>query len=88
MELKKKIKVNVYEVIADYKVKIENAPFIAILKFAEEQKGMVYPSLLFEELLNPLPEKACENLLDRLHTMGYFNKNVDEEYEDDYTLTE
>ncbi len=66
MELKKDLKINIYEVIADYKVKTENAPFIAILQFAQEKITPIYPSLLQEELLAPLSDKACENLLERL----------------------
>lgn len=83
MKLKKDLKVNIYEVIADYKVKQKNAPFIAILQFAEENNGTIEPSLLREVLLSPLSEKACENLLERLTKMGYFEKNVDN-YDDDY----
>ena len=88
MELKKNIKVKVYEVIADYKVKIENAPFIAILKFAEENKGIAYPSGLYENLLYPLSEAACKNLLDRLANMGYFTILKEVGYENEYRLTD
>lgn len=84
MELKKNIKVNVYEVIADYKVKIENAPFIAILKFTEENNGYVDSNLLHYKLLKPLSEKACKNLLSRLKNMGYMTEN----YAGEYILTE
>lgn len=84
MELKKNLIVNVYEVIADYKVKIENAPFIAILKFAEENNGYIDSDLLHHELLKPLSEKACRNLLNRLSTMGYF----EETYENEFYLTD
>ncbi len=74
MKLTKNIKVNVYEVLADYKVKINYSPFIAILKFAEEKGGTIELNLLYKELLQPLSEKACENLLDRLSDMGYFER--------------
>ncbi len=80
MILKKDIKTSVYEVIADYKVKIENAPFIAILKFAEENGGVIYQSLVHEELLAPLSEKACGNLLERLTSMGYFQKEQSDDF--------
>lgn len=83
MELKKNIKVNVYEVIADYKVKIENAPFIAILKFTEENNGYVDSNILYQELLKPLSEKACKNLLSRLKNMSYLEEN----YRTGYKLT-
>jgi len=71
MKLIKDLTINIYEVIADYKVKIENAPFIAILKFAEEKGGVITPELLQKELLNPLSTKACENLLKRLINLNY-----------------
>lgn len=88
MELKKNIKVKVYEVIADYKVKIENAPFIAILKFAEESGGIIFPSYLYNNLLFPLSEAACENLLYRLANMGYFTILKEVGYENEYHLTD
>jgi len=74
MKLKKNIKINIYEVIADYKVKTENSPFIAILQFAEENGGKVDSYTLQSGLLAPLSEKACGNLLKRLAKMGYFEK--------------
>ncbi len=86
MKLTKTINIETYEVLADYKVKVEKSPFIAILKFAEEQGGQVYEESLYDKLLKPLSKKACANILDRLTNMGYFKKEFG--YEINYYLTE
>lgn len=82
MKLTKNIKVKVYEVLADYKVKVKKSSLIAILKFAYENGGEVTSSQLYSDLLQPLSKKACENILERLLNMGYFKK--EEFYDDDF----
>ncbi len=89
MKLKTELKIKVYEVLADYKLKVPDSPFIAILKFTEENKGRITSRQLYD-FLQPLSIKACENLLDRLKNMGYFIV-LDAVYNGDadiYSLTE
>ncbi len=74
MKLTKDIKVKAYEVLADYKVKVKKSPFIAILKFANENGGKITSEQLYNDFLQPLSKKACENILERLVNMGYFEK--------------
>ena len=66
MKLTKNIQTKVFEVLAEYKVKESNAPYIAILQFAVENEGIITPEFLREEMLKPMSVKACENLLKRL----------------------
>ena len=89
MKLTKNIKVRVYEVLADYKIKVKKSPFIAILKFANENGGKITSDQLYNDFLQPLSVKACENILDRLAIMGYFDYEYydDEYYDEHYTLT-
>lgn len=74
MKLTKKINIDVYQVKAEYKVKVENAPFIAILQLAQEHE-VITPELLKEELLHPLSKAACKNILSRLERMGYLEEH-------------
>lgn len=73
MELTKNIQIKVFEVLAEYKVKENNAPYIAILKFAYENGGIITPKFLREKMLKPMSVKACENLLKRLSKAGYLD---------------
>lgn len=91
MNLKKKIKVKTYWVIAEYKVKKEHTPMLAILKAINElmmDKEYINAKMLFEHLLYPLSEQATENLLLRLKDMNYLRKhsylNEDDNWEDDF----
>jgi len=72
MKLYKKLKVQVVQVLADYKVKVKNAPFLAILQLAAEQT-YITPDELKQQLLHPLSIPACRNILRRLVGMGYFD---------------
>jgi len=87
MKLTKDINIKIYEVLTDYKVKVTSSPFIAILKFAEENGGEITSNQLYNDFLQPLSEKASENILDRLTSMGYFEKDnayMEEAYEEEY----
>lgn len=84
MKLTKQIKINIYSVLADYKVKSKNAPFIAIFQFANENRGTIDSEELYKGLLYPLSRQACENILNRLTNMGYFEIN---NHYKEYTLT-
>jgi len=54
--------------------KVEDRPYIAILKRADEVGGEITPSMVRSDLLVSLPLKACENLLYRLTDLGYFEE--------------
>lgn len=83
MQLNKELDINIYEVVAEYKVKSNNAPFIAILLLANGYEDQtLLPETLKEELLHPMTLPACKNILDRLCRLGYFRK--DEEDNDNY----
>ncbi|MBE7697614.1 hypothetical protein [Tenacibaculum finnmarkense] len=92
MKLTKEITVNKYRVLADYKVKIKKSPFMAVLQLAYEQKQYkeLNAKILHENLLYPLSINACENLLIRMASMGYFKLYDDQENEQHlyYFLTE
>ncbi|PQJ72747.1 hypothetical protein [Polaribacter butkevichii] len=75
MELTKDIRINKYRVLADYKVKIAKSPFMSVLQLANEEGGLLTPEILFEELMQPLSLRACENLLIRLTSMEYFEED-------------
>ncbi len=81
MKLTKTINIETYEVLSNYKVKVKQSPFIAILKFAEENGKYITVEKLYD-FLYPLSKKACENILNRLTNMGYFDEK------DYYYLTE
>ena len=70
MKLVKQMNIKVYQVMAEYKVKVKNAPFIAILQLAQEHE-VISPELLKEDLLHPLSNAACVNILRRLESMDY-----------------
>lgn len=86
MKLEKQIEVEVCEVIADYQKQTRNPVYISILNFTIEKAGAILASELHKELLFPMSEKACENLLDKLTNMGYFNH--DNEDNSNYVLTD
>jgi hypothetical protein len=79
----KDIGINKYRVLADYKVKVAKSPFMSVLQLAKDEDGMLNPEVLYEKLMKPLALKACENLLERLTLMGYFD-----EINDSYQLTD
>ena len=83
MILTKDISINKYRVLADYKVKVAKSPFMSVLQLAQEEDGMLNSEVLYEKLMKPLALKACENLLERLSLMGYFD-----EINDFYQLTD
>lgn len=74
MILNKDININKYRVLADYKVKVKKSPFMSVLQLAKEEIGELTAEILYEKLMKPLSVKACENLLIRLVSMGYFEK--------------
>ncbi|MCD8404992.1 hypothetical protein LNI88_06555 [Tenacibaculum dicentrarchi] len=90
MKLTKEITVNKYRVLADYKVKIKKSPFMAVLQLAYEQEEELNAKILHENLLYPLSINACENLLIRMASMGYFKLYDEQENEPHlyYFLTE
>lgn len=79
MKLTKEIHIDKYRVLADYKVKVAKSPFMSVLQLAKEEDGKLTPEKLYEHLMKPLSIKACDNLLIRLDSMGYFNRNVTHE---------
>ena len=81
MILTKEININKYRVLADYKVKVKKSPFMSVLQLANEEEGVLTAETLYEKLMKPLSIKACDNLLIRLTSMGYFIEN--NEYEED-----
>jgi hypothetical protein len=76
--LKRKQKVEVYQVSMELLVQNKQHPFIAILILAGELHAKGYehitPNLLKQHLLPNLPERACWNLLDRISKEQYFEK--------------
>ena len=87
MKLTKDLNIKIYEVLTGYKVKVTSSPFIAILQFANENGGDIDSDQLYNDFLQPLSQKACENILERLANMGYFKKDnsyIEESYENDY----
>jgi hypothetical protein len=77
--LKRKQKVEVYQVSMELLVQNRQHPFIAILILASElyAKGYEYitPNLLNQFLLPNLPERACLNLLNRIAEKQYFEES-------------
>ncbi|CAL2080177.1 conserved hypothetical protein [Tenacibaculum dicentrarchi] len=72
MKLTKNIHINKYRILADYKVKVSKSPFMSVLQLANEKGGILTPDVLYDQLMQPLAIKACENLLERLTSMNYF----------------
>lgn len=83
MKLTKDIKVENYEILANYKVKTDKSPFIAVLKYIQEKDSLIYADEL-HNLLKPLPERACKNILERLTNMGYLDKRKDDDDDDSF----
>lgn len=75
MILTKKIKVQVFEVLATYHKKNDNNGFLSILQFIDENGGRINSIKLSKELLHPLSEKACCNILNQLAATGYVTLN-------------
>jgi hypothetical protein len=78
--------VELYQVQLTLKVKTKQSPFIAILIFAQEQKEIDAISVK-ANLLDALPERACNNLLKRLTQQGYLVEYT-HGYLSSYRLTE
>ncbi len=81
MILSKKLKTEVFQVKADYKVLRKHAPFIAILQLGLEYEDLD-AGLLKRELLSALSIPACENILKRLVEMGHLEPDEYNEYEE------
>ncbi|MFK7796763.1 MAG: hypothetical protein AB8E82_04860 [Aureispira sp.] len=82
MNLKKQLNVNIYWLVATYKVKQKNAPMLAVLK-AVREIGATTAYDLQDHLLSPLSVQACSNLLARLKDLQYL-EDWDEEYIQDW----
>jgi hypothetical protein len=72
--LRKRERLELYLMLLEIEKKVEDRPYIAILKRADEVGGEITPSMVRSDLLVSLPLKACENLLYRLTDLGYFEK--------------
>jgi len=77
MELKKNENVQIFEIIAQYRKQEKNAPFLSILKFAIENKDIISSNDLQNSLLQNFSVNACENLLNRMCFLRYFDKKND-----------
>lgn len=73
--LKRNEEVGLYQVELALKVKTKETPFIAILILAQEQ-GTIDAISVKSNLLNTLPERACNNLLKRLTQQGYLSEQT------------
>ncbi len=87
LELTKKVNIKKWQVVASYKIKVENPAFVGILKYALEQEqneAVINSETLHKYLLNPLSINACSNILHRLKEERYFYQDKDTKY---YRLT-
>lgn len=78
------IKVEVFEITANYRRKTGNKPLLAILQLVAEL-GSLNAQILQRELLHNIPIQGCKNLLERYDKMGYLAYDVGD---NSYTLTE
>lgn len=76
MKLERKEQVEVIDVLATYKEKVKQSPFIAILKFAYENNNNITSEDLYK-FIGSLSQKACKNILERLTNQGYFEGKED-----------
>ncbi len=80
--LQRKETIQVYQVSMELQIKTKENPFIAILILASEEGNRTTAGNIQDSLFGgTLPERACENLLQRLELMGYFKKDSYNEYE-------
>ena len=80
--LRKNEQIEIYQIELALKEKTKQSPFIAVLILAKEQSNITAKSLQ-QNLLPPLPLRACENLLQRLSQQGYLKERYSR-----YTLTD
>jgi hypothetical protein len=80
--LRKNEQIEIYQIELALKEKTKRSPFIAVLILAKEQSNITAESLQ-QNLLPPLPLRACENLLQRLSQQGYLKERCSS-----YTLTD
>lgn len=87
--LRKNEQIEIYQIELALKEKTKRSPFIAVLILAKEQSNITAESLQ-QNLLPPLPLRACENLLQRLLQQRYLKYDEDKEdyFAVTYTLTD
>lgn len=76
LTLQKTETIQCYQVALALQTKTKQNPFIAVLILAEEKGGVLTAGGLQDALFPTLPERACQNLLERLMQQGFLKKDA------------